>query len=51
MLEPTVVSAEPFLRLSEDFCLFTTNWLEELKLSEAWRFMAGILIAETTESY
>lgn len=44
LLEPTVVSAEPFLRLSEDLCLFTTSWLEELKLSEAWRFMAGMLM-------
>lgn len=43
--EPTVVSAEPFLRCSEDFWRFTTSWLEELKLSEAWRFMAGMLIA------
>ena len=42
--EPAVVSAEPFLRFSEDFCLFTTSWLDELKLSEAWRFMAGMFI-------
>lgn len=45
--EPAVVSAEPFLRFSEDFCLFTTSWLDELKLSEAWRFIAGMFIFGT----
>lgn len=44
------MSADPFLRLSEDFCLFTTSWLEELKLSEACRFMAGMLIFGLDES-
>ena len=37
-------TAEPPLRSVLDFCRLTKAWLDELKLSEACRFIAGIMI-------
>ena len=42
---PVTANAEPSWRLEFDFCLLSTTWLEELKLSDAWRLIAGIMMA------